>query len=642
MPPFALDLAIGLLSLGLFAAAYGGALLATRPARPPAGPAGPDLGEEPPAVVNLLSSRWRLTEDAAEATLLDLAARRIIEFRQPANDPMHTTIHLSEDQVSDLLPYERRVLDRVRGLAVGGVIPVTALTFRNQRQAYTWNRRLHREVVADAHTRGVSRRRFSAATVSVLIGFAALAAGGLFLAMLRYVLRNPSEDNDLGAAFAVGVMGFALLAGLVGRQRGERDTPAGRAAAARWLGVRDWLRGHPEFADLPPAAVAVWDRYLPYGAALGVTHTASQVLDLGLGDRRRVWSGYGGRWRRVRVRYPRFWGRYGRGVPSLLLAALLTVLVGGVLVRYHQEPAGLDGLVEGGDQWLVTAGRVMLVLGWLLVARGGYRLVRTVLDLMTTRTITGEVLWLEVWRTRSQGKDRPRVPWLHYLAVDDGSADRTTAWGLPHSTAGSRCRDGDTVTVRVRPWSRRVVDLTLVERGRAHQLAAAAAAEEPPGDQPDPAGLAGVAGLGGVAGLLGSVLGTGPPRVRAEALLTAAEVEQALGLAVREPEPHQMPGFAGAATFHTADRGRQVLLVQVADGTVGGWAWRANRRGTELAGLGDGAFQSGDRAVLRSGDFTLLLNLVRDARGRHSQLAWLLEQAAARLAPQPSDRHPAA
>jgi hypothetical protein len=470
--------------------------------------------------------------------------------------------------------------------------------------------------------------------------------------MLRYVLRNPSEDNDLGAALAVGVMGFALLAGVVGRQRGERDTRAGRAAAARWLGVRDWLGGHPEFADLPPAAVAVWDRYLPYGAALGVTRTASQVLDLGLGDRRRVWSSYGGRWRRVRVRYPRFWGRYGRGIPSLLLTALLAVLVGGLLVRYHGEPAGLE-LVGEGDPRLVTAGRVMLVLGWLLVVRGAYRVVRTVLDLATTRAITGEVLWLEVWRTRSQGENRPRVPWLHYLAVDDGRGDKTTAWGLPHGTFGPRCRDGDTVTVRVRPWSRRVVELTLVERGRAHQLATPSAAGDPAageqaagdpaaaaeGDQPDPAG---VAGLGGLAGLLGSALATAAPRVRADALLTAAEVEQALGLAVREPEPFPMPGFAGAAAFRTADRGRQVLLVQVADGTAGGWAWRANRRGTELPGLGDGAYQADDRAALRMGDTTLLLILLRDARGRHARLAWLLQQAATRLAGQPSDRHPAA
>ena len=45
-------------------------------------------------MVHLLVNRWTLTEDAAEATMLDLAARRFVELRQPGNDPLHTTVHL--------------------------------------------------------------------------------------------------------------------------------------------------------------------------------------------------------------------------------------------------------------------------------------------------------------------------------------------------------------------------------------------------------------------------------------------------------------------------------------------------------------------------------------------------------------------
>ncbi len=35
------------------------------------------------------------------------------------------------------------------------------------------------------------------------------------------------------------------------------------------------------------------------------------------------------------------------------------------------------------------------------------------------------------------------------------------------------CRDGDTVTIQARPWSRRVVSLTVTERGAEQRLAAA-------------------------------------------------------------------------------------------------------------------------------------------------------------------------
>ena len=57
--------------------------------------------------------------------------------------------------------------------------------------------------------------------------------------------------------------------------RGWRDTPAGSAAAARWLGVADYLRANDSFRDTPPAGVAIWDRLLAYGTALGVAYATA-------------------------------------------------------------------------------------------------------------------------------------------------------------------------------------------------------------------------------------------------------------------------------------------------------------------------------------------------------------------------------
>src|SRR4051794_40161134 len=104
-------------------------LLITRPRTPRADPANPDLGDEPPAIVSLLANGWDVTEDAAEATLLDLAARGYFEVRQPGNDPRATTIHPLPPPPDDrLTTYEARVVNRVGALAVGGVVPLTALT----------------------------------------------------------------------------------------------------------------------------------------------------------------------------------------------------------------------------------------------------------------------------------------------------------------------------------------------------------------------------------------------------------------------------------------------------------------------------------------------------------------------------------
>ncbi|HEX6872589.1 MAG TPA: hypothetical protein VF163_15945, partial [Micromonosporaceae bacterium] len=138
--------ALGALAVAGWFALYGLMLLITRPRAVAAPPATPDLSPEPPAIASLVGSGWDLTEDAAEATLLDLAARGAFEFRQPSDDPAHTTIHITGNRPTDLLPYEQRIYARVAELAVGGGVPLTALTFRDRRKAAAWWKRFRAEV----------------------------------------------------------------------------------------------------------------------------------------------------------------------------------------------------------------------------------------------------------------------------------------------------------------------------------------------------------------------------------------------------------------------------------------------------------------------------------------------------------------
>jgi hypothetical protein len=454
------EVAVGALAVGGWFALYGALLVITRPRGVRPAPATQDLGPEPPAVASLVGNGWELTEDAAEATLLDLGARGVLEFRQPAADPTHTTVHLLQSNPSGLLPHERRVFDRVAAAAVGDIVPLTALTFRDPKQAQSWWKGLRGEIIADARSRGLSQRRFSPTHVGILTAGAAVAATVVAFAVAHNVFRGDEED-PLGAVLAAGFVTFAVLTAVAGRNVGERDTPAGREAAARWLGVRGWLRAHEAFAELPPSAVAVWDRYLGYGAALGTTHVASAVIDLGMGSRRRVWSSYGGTWHRVRVSYPRFWPRYGRPVPVLLPRAALALAAGFALVRWWRP---LIEDLSDLDQVRGVAGRAStlgFLLGVALLGYATYVVVRVVIDALAPRRLTGQVLWVEVWRQTSRRNDAPPRPWLAYLAVDSGPSDRTTAWGLPYEMV-HRCDTGDTVTLTARRWSRRITDLTVV------------------------------------------------------------------------------------------------------------------------------------------------------------------------------------
>ncbi|MDG9675070.1 DUF2207 domain-containing protein [Micromonospora sp. DH14] len=443
------EIALPLASLALWAVVYGMTRLATRPSAP--APAPLDLsGAEPPAVVSLLANRWRHTVGAAESTLLDLAARRYLDLRQTEPDPRRTTVHLTGLAADDLNPYERQVFDRVTARAVDGVVPLTALAFSDEKQSAAWSKRLRRAVVADARRRGLSRPRSSRGLVHLFTVLGAVVAAVVGVGSWHYVTRVGQDVFGSAAAFLVTL---AVLVSLARRDLGERDTPAGRAAAARWLGVRDWLGGQEGFADLPPVAVTLGNRHLPYGVALGVSRGAAEVVDLGMADRRRLWSSYGGRWRQVDVSYPRGFPRYGQPLGWIVFRALIAGLLGGTFTR-----------VIGGSPipWFDDLGPVALgvvLVGLALLVLAGYLLLRAAVDLAAPITVTGEVLWHEVWQ-RQTSDDGPGRIVNRYLVIDDGHANQLRAWVIPEQIAGE-CRLGDVVTAQVRPWTRRVLGVSV-------------------------------------------------------------------------------------------------------------------------------------------------------------------------------------
>jgi Predicted membrane protein (DUF2207) len=659
-----LGAALGVGSIGGWFALYGLALLVTRPARPAPAPATQDLpGSEPPAVVSLLAAGWELTEDAAESTLLDLAARRYLEFRQPGDDPRQTTIHVRDPEPAGLNRYEQRVFDRVAGLAVGGVVPLTALTFRDAGAAATFEKRLRAEVVADARARGLSRRRFSAPILTALT-IAAIAAGGGLAAALFWLITDQNAGDRLKAGGVAWLIGSGLLIGVAHRSIGERDTRQGRELAARWLGVRTWLQRTEAFSELPPAAVAVWDRYLSYGDALGATRVCAAVIDLGMGNRRRVWSSHGDVWHRVRVRYPSFWPRYGKTARLLIIRGLWTGGLGFLLLYFWARgvaAALADPTIQRhAAHFADLAHDAGLLVGGLLFGYGCYLLLRTIIDLATPVTRTGQVLWKQVWRSSSGGEDSPPQPWLHYLAVDDGTDDRTTAWGLPSELA-DRAVDGDTVRLTARRWSRRVTGLTLVSAGtgRRWQTSSGTASTEalinkamsvpatraPGGGDPfdadaaDPGaagpgaagpGAAGPgAAVGGVAGMLLENLRG--PAVEVRTLLTAEEVGRALGIPVTARAHGAGQAPVQTVRFHAPD-GSAVLQLLAAGGMPGRVAMRARRRGQPLPGIGDEAFAGEHWVIGRRGDTVVTINVTGAGRAANpAHLHWLLATAVGRM-----------
>jgi hypothetical protein len=371
-----------------------------------------ELGPEPPALANFLASDFRVTPDAVPATLLDLAARRVLEIERVDVERYQCRLRAPTGQ--SLLPYERRVLELLRHRASDGVVPAQALTTGPLQESKRWWNGFRGEVIADSQRRGLSVDIWSRTVIQVLAVVAALPA----------VLLAIAFGLGAGAAYALGA--GLILVGIYSRHQ-QRDTEEGLTAATRWAAVREKLEEDEEFPSQPPIAIALWERLLAYGAALGVAAGAIRPIPMGAESDRRAWSSYGGRWHQVEIRYPRLfpplWGVHPAG--ALLGALLFGAIAVFFLYVLNAIVSSVDDI--GGRASLVVPAFYALLS--LVVLGAAALLYMAIRDLTATREVAGEILRLRTYGSENRQR--------HYVAVDDGIASKVRAWQVkPELYAG--------------------------------------------------------------------------------------------------------------------------------------------------------------------------------------------------------------
>jgi Predicted membrane protein (DUF2207) len=617
-----------------------GVAFATRARGVDPGPATMELGEEPPAVVDLLTNDWRVTADAIPATLLDLAARDYVDLEQYG--PGRTVCRVRRTSGAGLEVYERMVLDHVAGLAVDGVVPTEALTTGPQDQSSRWWRAFQRAVVDDARGRGLARDRWSGSAKAFLRAAALVPAG------LGVLYANAAGGLDFGTVGA-GLVIWVVLTSAVKLFGDQRDTPAGAEAAARWLGVRDYLGRNEAFPTLPPASVAIWDRYLGYGAALGVATAAVHALPMGAEDDHRAWSAFGGRWRVVKVRYPRLGFAWGRKPPLAFLVGLVQAVAGYAGLRLMLGLRGwTDGYAEADQaaRWVRTASTLLAVAALLVAGWGVWTMLRAVLDLVSRREVEGQVVRR---RAYSRGNDKL----AHFMAVDTGRSDKVKAWLVPAATYG-RFREGAVVRATIGPRLGHVFRVELVSEGRA--TAPAAAPGEPAEAGPEGAG-AGVDGApvatgtdqDGVPARGAPVAGVAEtladPGVDPATVVTREDAALALGEAVEAARPlveQPLPvGRMRGCQYRAASGGGSVSVFTAA-GDLVRLLVRVNRRfGAAVPGVGDEAVLRGDMIAVVRGEVAVSIRLRGgQVADRPAALRRLAASAAGRL-DEPSTQAPA-
>jgi hypothetical protein len=474
-------------------------IAATRPSLPRPGPATMELGPEPPAVANFLVNRCQVTSTAVAATLMDLAARRFLDIEQVAPDTY--LCRLFSHRVGgkgELTPYESAVLDLVRDKATReGTVACEELSLGQGEHAAGWWKRFSTMVIDDARRLGLTRKRWSRWHVVVLsVGLAVPAAlGGGALEVVNAVHRaqgSTAKGDDLGGGFAVGF--FVWIAVLVfGGQklRAWRDTPAGEAAAARWLGFREYIRGAVTLTDAPPAAVTIWGRNLSYGVALGACRAAAGHLPIGPQRDDEAWSAYGGLWREMHISYPkRFWEgespvrATAGGLGWLVFSGAISFFV---LRTFGPAVWSVAGSVrrDASNPWLsLGIGALALVFFSVPIVWSLMKLVRSVVilsralpDLGHRVTFDGQVLRVpQHWVSGSDSSPGHWAP-TGFTAIDDGKGDEVRALRFYRADI----RDGQVVRVTMSPKLRHVFSCDVLSEAtaaRRWQVVAPAATSE--------------------------------------------------------------------------------------------------------------------------------------------------------------------
>ena len=423
-----------------------GALTLIRwPRSPDPGPATHDLRPEPPAVANLLTHGWLLTEDSMPATLLDLGARGLVAIEDRGDGEIQCRIERSGDRGS-LQDYERQLLEHLESLATNGVVPVGALTTGPKERSKRWWSSFRKAVGEDAKSRGVARELWPKRLTVTMLGLGV----PIYLLLESATGFRDSEEVRMTPLLAVvtyGLFGAIFpLGALTGTSR-LRETQAGRIAAAHWLGVRENLENLPSFPDLPPDAVVTWERHLAYGAALGVAGRAVKSLPLGAEHDKRAWTDYGGHWKQVTIRYPRLrpgWGLHP-GL-ALLLGLLRTAVVVGIF--WFASSFDLLRADTYGPQAPIWTRLLLGLIPLVLLAIAGFSIanvLEALLDIGRGSIVEGEVL-----RTRIRGSRSDEGRKLFFVAVYTGVGDKVDAWRVS-AKKYPYFYQGQTVRVEVSP-----------------------------------------------------------------------------------------------------------------------------------------------------------------------------------------------
>ncbi|HEY3724378.1 MAG TPA: DUF2207 domain-containing protein [Acidimicrobiia bacterium] len=250
-----------------------------------------DLPDDPPAVVDALVHWGHVRPNAFGATVLDLAQRGYLKvaqrteprgilpdrteyvFTRAEHPPALVTGAGDEADDQEQLPegelraFERATLDQL--FAGGSTITQSELVKHSREHQTestarwsTFQSSVERSLRARGYLRGKRALPFFLnILIAIIVGLTALGALGV----------QAWVGGGIAAVWAAVQLALTPLL----RQR----TPKGQRRLHEWLGVRNYLRDFSQLADAPAGHLVLWERYLVYAVALGVSDQLAHGIE---------------------------------------------------------------------------------------------------------------------------------------------------------------------------------------------------------------------------------------------------------------------------------------------------------------------------------------------------------------------------
>jgi len=226
--------------------------------------------DDPPAFVPTLFAWGVVQPIALSATLVDLAQRgyltieEVREDRTILKDKVDWKLTWKENH-DPVRAFEYAVLEQLFARGPETTQSAFATWCRvNRTDADRWWNDVKAKVTRDFKARGyIEGGKGAAYALNVIIALAVMGSG----------IATLAAGAAIGAAgLVVGGLQLGLTVPL------RRRTPAGAQRVAEWEAFRHFLKDFSHLEDAPVGHLILWERYLVYSVALGVTAEVARAL----------------------------------------------------------------------------------------------------------------------------------------------------------------------------------------------------------------------------------------------------------------------------------------------------------------------------------------------------------------------------